>query len=188
MFRLVQVTEVTDRHPNRSWYGSVLPNALGESTEGWDYRNLHVFPGVPNKEQGRARFYLCKRKVGGLLFVYCAYRQEWFWDLVATIHFSPFTCCFCRFLRRSFTGSFRSENAEFTTITLMFTIHFPNSRANVGACAMRTKLLDNKKVHIQNFIVMAFPMKNSILDNFPLCPPAPPPKTQILFYCRLAFL
>ena len=34
--------------------------------------------------------------------------------LVATIHFSPFTCCFRRFFRRSFTGSFRNENAEFT--------------------------------------------------------------------------
>ena len=35
-------------------------------------------------------------------------------SLVATIHFSPFTCCFRRFFRRSFTGSFRNENAEFT--------------------------------------------------------------------------
>ena len=35
-------------------------------------------------------------------------------NLVATIHFSPFTCCFRRFFRRSFTGSFRNENAEFT--------------------------------------------------------------------------
>ena len=35
-------------------------------------------------------------------------------DLVATIHFSPFTCCFRRFFRRSFTGSFRNENAKFT--------------------------------------------------------------------------
>ena len=33
---------------------------------------------------------------------------------MATIHFSPFTCCFHRFFRRSFTGSFRNDNAEFT--------------------------------------------------------------------------
>ena len=36
------------------------------------------------------------------------------WLLVATIHFSPFTCCFRKFFRRSFTGFFRNENAEFT--------------------------------------------------------------------------
>ena len=35
-------------------------------------------------------------------------------SLVATIHFSPSTCCFRRFFRRSFMGSFRNENAEFT--------------------------------------------------------------------------
>ena len=36
---------------------------------------------------------------------------------------------------------------------------------------------------------MAFPTKNSILDNFPLCPPAhpPPEKRKFYFYCRLAF-
>ena len=34
--------------------------------------------------------------------------------LVVTIHLSPFTCCFRSFFRRSFTGSFRSENAKFT--------------------------------------------------------------------------
>ena len=32
-------------------------------------------------------------------------------------------------------------------------------------------------------------MKNSVLDNFPLCPPCPPPpeKRKFYFYCRLAF-
>ena len=34
--------------------------------------------------------------------------------LVATTHFSQLTCCFRRFLRRSFTGLFRNENAKFT--------------------------------------------------------------------------
>ena len=34
--------------------------------------------------------------------------------LVATLHFSPFTCCFRRLFKRSFTVSFRNENAEFT--------------------------------------------------------------------------
>ena len=44
--------------------------------------------------------------------------------LVATIDFSPFTCCFRKFLRRSFTGFFCSENAEFTESLLcsLFTI------------------------------------------------------------------
>ena len=34
--------------------------------------------------------------------------------IVATIHFSPFTCGFRRFWERSFPGFFRDENAEFT--------------------------------------------------------------------------
>ena len=48
-----------------------------------------------------------------------------FWNLVAIIHFSPFTCCFHRFFWRSFTGSFHNENAEFTQSLLCspFTIY-----------------------------------------------------------------
>ena len=37
---------------------------------------------------------------------------------------------------------------------------------------------------------MTFSMKNSVLDNFPPCPPAQPPppeKHKFYFYCRLAF-
>ena len=37
---------------------------------------------------------------------------------------------------------------------------------------------------------MTFPMKNSVLDDFPLCFPAhppPPEKRKFYFYCRLAF-
>ena len=44
--------------------------------------------------------------------------------------------------------------------------------------------------HLQNFIVVAFPTENSVLDNFPLCPPAhppPPEKRKFYFYCRFAF-
>ena len=49
---------------------------------------------------------------------------------VATIHFSPFTCCFCKFLRRSFTGSFRNENAEFTQSLLcsLFAVYPCNNK------------------------------------------------------------
>ena len=36
---------------------------------------------------------------------------------------------------------------------------------------------------------MTFPMKNSVLDNYPSCLPAqaPPEKRKFYFYCRLAF-
>ena len=36
---------------------------------------------------------------------------------------------------------------------------------------------------------MTFPMKNSVLDNFPPCPPAQAPlkNAKFYFYCRLAF-
>ena len=50
--------------------------------------------------------------------------------LVATIHFSPFTCCFHRFFRRSFTAFFSQRERQIHTITLMCTIHYLNSRVN----------------------------------------------------------
>ena len=50
-----------------------------------------------------------------------------FLDLAATIHFSPFTCCFHWFFRHSIMAFPRNENH---TITLIFTIHYVNSRAN----------------------------------------------------------
>ena len=55
---------------------------------------------------------------------------------------------------------------------------------------MTIKFLDNKNFHFQNLVVVAFPTKNSVLDNFPPCPPAhppPPEKRKFYFYCRLAF-
>ena len=38
------------------------------------------------------------------------------------------------------------------------------------------------------FLDMAFPTKNSVLDDFPLCPPLPPPpqSRKFYFYCLLA--
>ena len=47
---------------------------------------------------------------------------------MATIHFS-FTCCFRRFLRRSFTGLFPQRERQIHRITLTFTVHYLNSRA-----------------------------------------------------------
>ena len=42
-------------------------------------------------------------------------------------------------------------------------------------------------VHFQNFVVVAFPMENSVFERFPLCP-TPPPSQELTFYfyCRLA--
>ena len=54
-----------------------------------------------------------------------------------------------------------------------------------GACAMTS-------LHFQNYIVVAFPTKNSIFGRFSSLsrrppPPAPPPqKRTFYFYCRLA--
>ena len=79
---------------------------------------------------GTAQMCLCETKVprgvshhiGGVLT--SLKRDRAIWGIAAkvplrpkllhNIHFSPFTCCFRRFFRRSFTGSFRNENAEFT--------------------------------------------------------------------------
>ena len=50
------------------------------------------------------------------------------------------------------------------------------------------KITRRSNFHFQNFIVVAFPTKNSVLDDFPLCPQGPPPlkKRKFYFYCRLA--
>ena len=51
------------------------------------------------------------------------------------------------------------------------------------------KISRQSNLHFQNFIVVAFPTKkNSVLDNFPLCPQGLPPqkKRKLHFYCRLA--
>ena len=57
----------------------------------------------------------------------------------------------------------------------------------VGVCTMTTKFLDHKKSLFQNFIAVAHPTKNGVLDDFPLCPQCPPPQNRkFYFYCRLA--
>ena len=45
-----------------------------------------------------------------------------------------------------------------------------------------------KNLHFQNFIVMAFPTKNSVFGRFSSLPPRPPPpqKRKFYFNCRLA--
>ena len=53
---------------------------------------------------------------------------------------------------------------------------------------MTTEYYDNTICTFKIFIVVAFPTRNSVLDDFPLCPQGPPPlKNQnFYFYCRLA--
>ena len=45
-----------------------------------------------------------------------------------------------------------------------------------------------KKLHFRNCTVVATKKKNSVLDDFPLCPQSPPPpqNRKFYFYCRLA--
>ena len=72
--------------------------------------------GPPDQKSAKERFRLkiadnqaCNNQVWKLTI------NRFFWALVATIYFSPFTHRFCRFPRRSFTGFFsRNKNAEFT--------------------------------------------------------------------------
>ena len=40
---------------------------------------------------------------------------------------------------------------------------------------MTTNSLDNQNMHFQDFIVVAVPMKNSVLGQFSSLPPTPPP-------------
>ena len=74
------------------------------------------------------------RKSFGKLF----WPQHKLSNLVATIHFSPFTCCFRSFFWCSFTSLFRDENAEFTESLLC--IHNLNSRANGSLIAPITHI------------------------------------------------
>ena len=53
-----------------------------------------------------------------------------FESLVATIHFSPFTCCFRGFSRPSFTAFFAQRERRIHTITLVLTVHCVSSRVN----------------------------------------------------------
>ena len=43
------------------------------------------------------------------------------------------------------------------------------------------KISRQSNFHFQNFIVVAFPTKNRVLDHFPLCPPCPPPLKNAIF-------
>ena len=58
----------------------------------------------------------------------------------------------------------------------------------IGACAMTTKFLENKICTFETLLSWRFPRKTAFLDDFPLCPKAPPSKTNanFYFYCRLA--
>ena len=68
----------------------------------------------------------------------------------------------------------------------------PKGLPLLGACAMTTKFLDNKKFAFSKFYFCrgVSHQKKSVLDDFPLCrqgPPPPPPQKRIFyFYCRLA--
>ena len=71
-----------------------------------------------------------------------------------------------------------------------------NPRSSNGMIAEENRSLrnDNKisrqyNLHFQKKVVVAFPTKkNSVLDDFPLCPQFPPPakNRKFYFYCRLA--
>ena len=66
------------------------------------------------------------------------------------------------------------------------------SLSSIHSKQFRSLRHDNKisrqsNFHFQNFIVMTFPMKNSVLDIFFSLPPPPVEKRKFYFYCRLAF-
>ena len=46
---------------------------------------------------------------------------------------------------------------------------------------MTTQFLDNKIFTFKHFIVMTFPMKNSVLENLPPCTPAQGPLKSAIF-------
>ena len=53
---------------------------------------------------------------------------------------------------------------------------------------MTTRFLDNKICTFKILLSWRFPRKIAFLDDFPQCPPGPPPpqKREFYFYCRLA--
>ena len=53
-----------------------------------------------------------------------------------------------------------------------------NSAEPLGACAMTAKFLNNKICTFQFLLSLRFPQKQAFLDDFPLCPRAPPPPLQ----------
>ena len=48
---------------------------------------------------------------------------------------------------------------------------------------MTTKFLDDSYLHFQDFIVMAFPTKNTVSGRFSLSAPTAPSKSKI-YFCR----
>ena len=48
----------------------------------------------------------------------------------------------------------------------------------LGAGAMTTKFLDNKICTFKIILSWRFPRKTAFLDDFPLCPPGPPLKSE----------
>ena len=59
--------------------------------------------------------------------------------------------------------------------------------SSLGACAMTTKFLDNKFALSEFYCRGVSHGKTAFLDDFPLCPQAPPTQKQnFYFYCRLA--
>ena len=67
----------------------------------------------------------------------------------------PLFCAVCTFLRLT---AFRALTS-----------------GNLGACAMTTKLLDNKICTFEFLLSWRFPRKKAFLDKIPLCPQFPPP-------------
>ena len=57
----------------------------------------------------------------------------------------------------------------------------------IGACATTTKYLDNKMFTFKIILSWRFPRETAFLDNFPLCPNAPPPPKIANFNCYVFF-
>ena len=63
----------------------------------------------------------------------------------------------------------RSLSVNFSWFFLQGALHI------VRACAMTTKFFDNKICTFKIVLSWRFPTKNSVLDDFPLCPQGPSP-------------
>ena len=56
------------------------------------------------------------------------------------------------------------------------------SLSPLGACAVTTKFLDNKICTFKILLSWRFPRKNSVLDDFTLCPKSPPSKSEAFIF------
>ena len=79
--------------------------------------------------------------------------------------------------------SFMAFFGSFAPLLFLEFKTFPSGpeETSLGACAMTTKCLDNKICTFKNFIVVAFPTKNSVFGRFSSLPPflsAPPLKSE----------